>query len=375
MLWPNMADLYEVLGLRPDAGAEEIKRAYRRQAREHHPDAGGDAERFKEVTHAYEVLSDPERRARYDRFGDDGTSSARGGGGGGDPFGFGGGIGDVIDAFFGAGFGGGGGGFGGAPQRERSGRDVLVGVELTLEEVLTGVTREVQVEVAATCDGCAGNGSSDGTSPARCTTCNGSGRVQRMVRTPLGSMATASGCSACGGTGRSVANACRTCRGEGRRVQRRTLEVEIPAGLEDGDRIPQRGQGEAGRQGAPAGDLYLQVQVAPHPFLERDGRSLHTRVRVPLTTALLGGTVRVPALDGTQHDVQVPAGVQPGEVLLVTRAGLPVRGGGRRGDLHLHVDVEVPKRLGRQERDLVRQWAEQRGEDPAGGGVAEVRRP
>lgn len=371
-----MADLYGVLGLAPDAAPEDIKRAYRRKAREHHPDAGGDAERFKEVTQAYEVLSDPERRARYDRFGDDGTAQSRGAGAG-DPFGFSGGIGDVIDAFFGAGggFGGFGGGFGGAPPRERAGRDVLVAVELSLEEVLTGVTRTVDVEVATTCPTCAGNGSADGSAPSRCTSCGGSGRVQRMVRTPLGSMATASACAPCGGTGRSVANACPDCRGEGRRVRRRQLEVEVPAGLEDGDRIPQRGQGEAGRQGAPSGDLYLQVQVSPHPFLERDGRSLHTRVRVPLTTALLGGTVLVPALGGGEHEVVVPAGVQPGEVLLVTRAGLPVRGGGRRGDLHLHVDVEVPRRLGRKERDLVRQWADQRGEDPDGRAVAEVRRP
>jgi molecular chaperone DnaJ len=365
-----MADLYGVLGLRPDAATEEIKRAYRRKAREHHPDAGGDAERFKEVNHAYEVLSDPERRVRYDRFGDDGTSQARGGG---DPFGFGGGIGDVIDAFFGAGFGG--GGFGGAPQRERSGRDVLVGVELGLEEVLTGTTRRVQVEVAATCTTCAGNGSSDGSAPTTCGTCRGSGRVQRMVRTPLGSMATASACGVCAGTGRSIASACGDCRGEGRRMQRREVEIDIPAGLEDGDRIPQRGQGEAGRQGAPAGDLYVQVQVAPHPHLVREGRSLHTVVRVPLTTALLGGSLRVPALGGEEHEVDVPAGVQPGQVLLVTRAGLPVRGGGRRGDLHLHVEVDVPKRLGRRERELVRQWAEQRGEDPGAGGPAEVRRP
>jgi molecular chaperone DnaJ len=172
-----------------------------------------------------------------------------------------------------------------------------------------------------------------------------------------------------------VADACLDCRGEGRRAQRRELEVEIPAGLEDGDRIPQRGQGEAGRQGASAGDLYLQIQVKPHPFLVRDGRSLHTTVRIPLTTALLGGTVRVPALDGAVHEVAIPAGVQPGEVLLVARGGLPVRGGGRRGDLHLHVEVDVPRRLGRRERDLVRQWAEQRGEDPEGGTDAEVRRP
>ena len=365
------ADLYGVLDLRPDAASDDIKRAYRRKAREHHPDAGGDAERFKEVTHAYEVLSDPERRARYDRFGDDGTTQSHSGSA--DPFGFSGGIGDVLDAFFGSGFGG--SGFGGAPQRESKGRDVLVGVEMTFEEVLAGVTRRVSVEVASACDTCAGQGSADGSAPVRCSGCGGSGRVQRMVRTPLGRMATAAGCDACGATGRSVSDACRDCRGEGRRVQRRELDIDIPAGLEDGDRIPQRGQGESGRQGARAGDLYIQVQVAPHPFLAREGRSLHTRVKLPLTTALLGGTVRVPALGGGEHEVEVPAGIQPGEILLVTRAGLPVRGGGRRGDLHLHIDVEVPRRLGRDERALVGQWAEQRGEAPGEGRVVEVVRP
>jgi molecular chaperone DnaJ len=366
-----MADLYGVLDLRPDAAADDIKRAYRRKAREHHPDAGGDAERFKEVTHAYEVLSDPERRARYDRFGDDGSAQGRSGAS--DPFGFSGGIGDVLDAFFGAGFGG--SGFGGSPQQDRNGRDVLVGVELTLEEVLTGVSRRVGVEVATTCESCTGQGSADGSPPVRCSGCGGSGRVQRMVRTPLGRMATATACETCGGTGRQVADACRECRGEGRRVRRRELDVDVPAGLEDGDRIPQRGQGESGRQGARAGDLYIQVQVAPHPFLTREGRSLHTRVRLPLTTALLGGTVRVPALGGGEHEIEIPAGIQPGEVLLVARAGLPVRGGGRRGDLHLHVDIEVPRRLGREERRLVGQWAHQRGEDPGGGRPAEVVRP
>jgi len=366
-----MADLYETLGLRPDAATEEVKRAYRRKAREHHPDAGGDAERFKEVTRAYEVLSDPERRARYDRFGDDGSSRA--GQGAGDPFGFGGGIGDVLDAFFGSGLGG--AGFGSEPRRERVGRDVLVTVELTLDEVLTGAARRITVEVASTCERCSGHGSADGSAPIRCVTCGGSGRVQRMVRTPLGRMATAAGCTTCGGTGRSVADACVGCRGEGRRVSSRELDVEIPAGLEDGDRIPQRGQGEAGRQGARAGDLYIQIQVAAHPSLVRDGRSLHTRVRIPVTTAVLGGRIRVPALGGGEHEVDIPAGVQPGEVLLVARGGLPVRGGGRRGDLHLHVDVEVPRRLGRKERELVRDWAQQRGEDPDGGRTVEVGRP
>jgi molecular chaperone DnaJ len=366
-----MADLYGVLGLRPDAAADDIKRAYRQKAREHHPDAGGDAERFKELTQAYEVLSDPERRARYDRFGDDGTSRGRTGTA--DPFGFSGGIGDVLDAFFGSGFGG--GGFSGEPRQERAGRDVLVGVELTLEEVLTGVTRRVSVEVAVACERCDGHGSADRSAPVRCVGCGGSGRVQRMVRTPLGRMATASGCADCAGTGRRVVDPCPDCRGEGRRARAREVDIDIPAGLEEGDRIPQRGQGEAGRQGARAGDLFLQVQIRPHAFLARDGRSLHTRVRIPITTALLGGTVRVPALGGGDHEVQVPAGVQPGEVLLVAKAGLPVRGGGRRGDLHLHVDVEVPKRLGRRERELVRDWAEQRGEAPDDIRPVEVVRP
>jgi molecular chaperone DnaJ len=367
-----MADLYGVLGVRPDAAADDIKRAYRRLAREHHPDAGGDEERFKELSRAYEVLADPERRARYDRFGDDGTAASRGQGAG-DPFGFSGGIGDVLDAFFGSGFAG--AGFQGEPRRERKGRDVLVGVELTLEDLLTGVTRTVEVEVATGCDACEGHGSADGAPPVRCTTCRGSGRVQRMVRTPIGSMATATGCRDCGGNGRRITDACRTCRGEGRHVRVRTIDVDLPAGLEDGDRIPLRGQGEAGRQGAPAGDLYVQIQVAAHPTMVRDGRALHTVLVVPVTTAVLGGRMRVAGLGGEEHEVAVPAGVQPGEVLLVTRVGLPVRGGGRRGDLHLHVEIEVPRRLGRKERELVRSWAEQRGEDPDAGTLAEVRRP
>jgi molecular chaperone DnaJ len=365
-----MADLYAVLGLRPDATPEEIKRAYRARAREHHPDAGGDADRFKEVTHAYEVLSDDQRRVRYDRTGDDGTPAARGAG---DPFGFGGGfgggIGDVIDAFFGTGFSG------GDARRERGGRDVLVGVELTLEEVLAGAQREISVDVAAACEPCGGTGSANGSAPARCSGCGGSGRVQRTVRTVLGSMATATACPDCRGAGRRSTDPCPACRGEGRAARRRTLTVDLPAGLEDGDRIPLRGEGEAGRQGAPAGDLYVQVQVAAHGFLVRDGRTLHTRVRVPLVTALLGGSVRVPALGGGDHEVTVPAGVQPGEVVLVARAGLPVRGGGRRGDLHLHVDVMIPRHLDPAERALLEDWASLRGEHDAAGSTADVRRP
>jgi len=362
-----VSDLYELLDIPRDAPDDEVKRAYRRKAREHHPDAGGDAETFKSVTHAYQVLSDPQARARYDRFGDDGTPGTRGAGQ--DPFGFGGagfgGINDVIDAFFGQATGFSGGGGGRRPRREQPGRDVLVEVQLTLAEVVTGATREVQVDVARPCESCDGKGSADGANPAACSTCGGAGQVQRVVRTAFGQLATAAACEACHGTGRTVTDPCPACRGEGRRATERTLEVEVPAGLEDGDRIPVRGEGEAGRQGAPPGDLYLQVRVTTHELFERDGRNVAAEVQVPVTQAALGGTIRVPTLDGDEVDVPVPAGTQPGDVLTVRRAGLPVRGGGRRGDLHLVVRVEVPTALDGEQRELIERLAELRGEELA----------
>jgi molecular chaperone DnaJ len=353
-------DLYEELGLAADASQDEIKRAYRQRAREHHPDAGGDEERFKAITHAYQVLSDPEKRARYDRFGDDGTPRTRGAGQ--DPFGFGaggfGGINDVIDAFFGTGFTGGGGG----QRRAQPGRDVLVTVELTLEDVVTGVRREVEVEVARACDTCDGSGGRDGAAASRCRTCGGAGQVQRVVRTAFGQMATAAPCAACQGTGSTVSDPCPDCAGEGRRRVRRTLGIDVPAGLEDGDRIPVRGEGEAGRQGARAGDLYVQVQVAPHEVYERSGRTLEAEVTIPVTQAALGGTVTVPTVDGDEVEVPVPAGTQPGDVLTIRRAGLPVRGGGRRGDCNHVVRVEVPTALDAAQRELLERLATLRGE-------------
>ncbi len=359
-----MSDLYELLDIPRDAAEDEVKRAYRRKAREHHPDAGGDEEAFKAVTHAYQVLSDPQKRARYDRFGDEGTTNGRASG---DPFGFGGagfgGIDDVIDAFFGqsAGFRGAGGGR--RARREQPGRDVLVVVELTLEEVVTGVSREVEVDVPRACDTCDGSGSAGGGGPSSCGTCGGAGQVQRVVRTAFGQLATAAPCGACQGTGRTVSDPCSDCAGEGRRPTKRTLRVDVPAGLEDGDRIPVRGEGEAGRNGAPAGDLYVQVRVAAHELFERDGRDLAAEVSVPVTQAALGGSLTVPTVDGEDVEVPVPAGTQPGDVLSVKRAGLPVRGGGRRGDLHLLVRVEVPTGLDAEQRRLLEQLAEARGDD------------
>jgi molecular chaperone DnaJ len=355
-------DLYDLLELSRDASDTDIKRAYRRKAREHHPDAGGDEEAFKQITHAYQVLSDPEKRARYDRFGDDGTPGTRGAGG--DPFGFGsagfGGIGDVIDAFFGSAFSGGGGGRG--PQRSQPGRDVLAPAELTLEEVATGVQHPVEIEVASTCEVCDGAGSASGAAPVACSTCGGAGQVQRVVRTAFGQMATASPCPACEGAGRTVSDPCEGCGGEGRRVERRTLTIEVPPGVDDGDRLRVSGAGEAGRRGAPPGDLYVEVRVAPHDVFERHGHDLLADVTVAFTQAALGGSLTVPTILGQDVEVDVPAGSQSGDVLTVRRAGLPDRSGRPRGDLRLRLQVEVPTDLDEEQRQLLQQLADLRGE-------------
>lgn len=360
-----MADLYDLLGVPQDAPADEIKKAYRRRARELHPDAGGDEERFKAVQAAYAVLGDPEKRARYDRFGDDGTHATRGNG---DPFGFGsagfGGIGDVIDAFFGSAFGD-AAGAGGGRRRARQGRHVLVPVELTLEEVLEGTQKSVPVEVATACDSCGGSGSATGAGPSACETCAGRGQVQRVVRTAFGQLATASACPDCEGTGQRVTDPCLECGGDGRSVSSRTVTVDIPPGVDTGDRLRVGGAGEAGMHGAPSGDLLVEVRVAEHELFERDGRTLVGELRVPFTQAALGAHLTVPTLDG-ETDLDVPAGTQPRDVLTVRRAGLPGTGGGGRGDLKLLVAVEVPRDIDGEQRDLLEQLAKLRGEDVPG---------
>jgi molecular chaperone DnaJ len=366
----TVPDLYDLLDVSREASSDDIKRAYRRKAREHHPDAGGDEEDFKQITHAYQVLSDPEKRVRYDRFGDDGTPNTRGG----DPFGgFGGGggfggIGDVIDAFFGSAFGGGGGG---GPRRTQPGRDVLVQLQLELEDVATGVQRPVEVEVAVGCDACDGAGSASGAAATRCETCGGAGQVQRVVRTAFGQMATASPCPRCDGGGRTVDDPCTACGGEGRRLERRTLTVEVPPGVDDGDRLRVTGAGEAGRRGAPSGDLYVELRIAPHEVFERVGHDLVADVTVPFSQAALGGTITVPTLVDDEVEITVPPGSQPGDVLSVRRAGLRDRSGRPRGDLRLRLSVEVPTDLTGEQRDLVERLAELRGEhlDASGRGL------
>ncbi|MEX2533007.1 MAG: J domain-containing protein [Nitriliruptoraceae bacterium] len=365
-----MADLYDVLGVDRSASADDLKRAYRRKARECHPDAGGNEEQFKSVTHAYEVLSDRSRRARYDQFGDDGTSQARGGG---DPFGGFGGINDVIDAFFGQGFGQ----QTARPRRTTPGRDVLVAVGITLEEVVTGTTRDIEVDVASTCDACSGHGGADGGKAETCGTCGGAGQVQRLMRTAFGQLATATACDACGGEGARLRDPCRICGGDGRVRQQRVVTVTIPAGLETGDRLPVRGEGEAGRRNAPAGDLYLQIDVEQHPTFQRDGRKLIAAVGVSFPEVALGSTVEVDTIDGDTVTVEIAAGTQPGDVLVVKKAGLPVRGGGRRGDMHLLVQVDVPKHLSEQQCSLLRDFVAVTGDTPDAsddGFVARLRR-
>lgn len=363
-----MSDLYEILGVSRDASAAEIKKAYRAKARTVHPDAGGDDETFKQVQHAYQVLGDAQTRARYDRFGDDGTPSSRRQQ---DPFGFGaggggtagfGGIGDVIDAFFGQ-------AFGEQPRRSRQrtaqGRDVLVRSEVTLAEVLHGVSRTVEVEVPNTCRTCSGSGSASGTGPVSCQHCHGRGQVQQVVRTAFGQLATAAPCAACQGTGSVIDDPCPDCDGEGRVMDARSVDVEVPVGISHGDRLRVTGAGEAGRNGGRAGDLYVELQVADHEVWARDGRHLLGDVVVPVSQAALGARLTIPTLDG-DAEIDVPAGTQPGTVLTIRRRGLPGTGGGARGDVRLTVRVEVPRDLSEDQRDLLSRFAQDRGEDAPG---------
>ncbi len=340
-------DYYEVLGVGRSAGETEVKKAFRRLARELHPDVNAhdpDAEeRFKEAAEAYEVLSDPERRATYDRYGHDGLRS------GGyapnfDTFSFS----DVFDAFFGGGsvFGG------GAPGGPLQGGDVAVTAEVTLAEAATGRSVDVAFEAIATCAACRGNGAEPGTPIETCERCGGAGQVRSVVRTPFGQVVRAAACEACGGDGRIAARPCAACRGEGRVVERRTLGVDVPAGIRDGQRIRLSGRGHAGERGGPAGDLYALVRVREDERFLRDGDDLVTALDVPAPLAALGATLEVPTLDGPA-EVEIPAGTQPGEVVVLRGQGMPALRGGRRGDLRVVANVVIPRRLSGAQRELL----------------------
>lgn len=352
-----MRDLYEILGVAREASDEEIKRAYRKKARELHPDAGGDEEQFKELTTAYEVLRNPDARANYDRFGD---PRGLGGRGGGDPFSGFGDLSDLIETFFGGGFGGGRSASRAGP---RPGRDAIVDVALTLEEAAEGVQRDLDVTVARTCSTCDGSGAAPGTQPITCTTCRGAGVVQQVTRSVFGQMLTNSTCPTCRGTGQEIQTPCETCSGDGREETTETVTVSVPPGVDDGTRLRVPGRGEAGQRGAPTGDLYVRVRMRAHPVFTRDGNDLHCEMALSMAQAALGGDLTVPTLYG-EEPLSIPAGIQSGTVLTLRRQGMPkLSGGGARGNLHVHCLVETPRELSDEEADLLRQFAALRGEE------------
>ncbi|MEV6906500.1 molecular chaperone DnaJ [Amycolatopsis sp. NPDC051071] len=361
-------DYYGILGIAKNASDQEIKRAYRKLARELHPDVNPseDAQhRFGEVTTAYEVLSDPQKRKVVDLGGDPMDSGARGGGGG-DPFSGFGGLGDIMDAFFGA--AGGGGGRGRGPRsRVQPGSDALIRLGLTLEDCATGVDREIAVDTAIVCDLCRGAGAAEGTGTKTCDTCGGAGEVQSVQRSFLGQVVTARPCPVCRGFGEVITDPCRQCGGDGRVRSRRNVTAKIPPGVGDGMRIRLSGQGEVGPGGGPAGDLYVEIDEAPHEVFVRQGNDLHCNFRIPMTTAALGATVPIETLIDGDYELDIEPGTQPATELVLTAKGMPrLRSSGRvdgRGDLHVHIDVVVPTKLDDAQRDLLVELAQQRGED------------
>jgi molecular chaperone DnaJ len=356
-------DFYELLGVARGASADEIKRAYRQKARELHPDTNPDpraAERFKEVARAYEVLSDDDQRARYDRFGEAGVSGAAGGPRVDDVFG-GGGLNDLFDAFFGGGqnpFGGGGRRGPAGPPR---GQDMEVVADLEFEQAVFGATIPVTLKLPQRCGDCGGSGAGAGTQPVTCADCGGSGQVQRVRQSLLGQMVTSGPCPRCGGLGQVVVTPCPTCRGEGRITAEHTYQVDVPAGVDTGSTLRLSGRGPAGPRGGGAGDLYVHLRVAEHDRYWRDGNDLVTTVPISIAQAALGTTVALPTLDGDEELV-VPAGTQPGKEFTLRNRGVPRLQGRGRGDLRAQLVVEVPTKLDDDEQALLRQLAEKRGE-------------
>jgi molecular chaperone DnaJ len=351
-----MSDYYELLGVPSDATADEIKKAYRRRARQLHPDANpGDPateERFKEVARAYEVLADPELRARYDRFGEAGL-----GRGGSDPF-QASGFGDIFDAFFGGGspFGGGQG-----PSGPPRGQDLEVVADVSFEDAVFGTRLPVTIKTAVLCDDCEGSGSASGTRPTTCPECGGLGQVRRVRQSLFGQMMTAGPCPRCAGSGQVIAQPCRACRGEGRRLEDRTYHVDVPAGIDTGSTLRLIGRGAVGPRGGGAGDLYVHLRVRPHDRFRREGYDLATEVAVSFPQAVLGAHLSLETLDGDEA-LTIPPGTQPGRQVRVRNKGVPHVEGRGRGDLVVHITVDVPSRVSVTEEELVRRLAQERGD-------------
>ena len=347
-------DYYEVLGVARDAGEDDLKKTYRKLAMQWHPDRNqGNAEaeaKFKELNEAYDVLKDAEKRAAYDRFGHAAfEQGGPGGGGGGGPFG-GGGFEDIFEEMFGR-FGGGGRG-----QRAAAGRgaDLRTQVEVSLEEAFAGAKKTIRFATSVSCEACKGVGAEGGAASGvqNCGTCQGSGKV----RAQQGFFLVERTCPTCGGAGRTIKNPCKICRGAGRVQRERNLNVSVPAGVDDGTRIRLTGEGEAGQRGAPAGDLYVDIAVRPHPIFQRDGGNILVRVPLRMTQAALGGHVEVPSIDGGRSKVTIPAGTQTGDQFRLRGKGFSVLRSAARGDMYVQVMVETPQNLSPKQRELLEQF-------------------
>jgi molecular chaperone DnaJ len=348
-------DYYDTLGVARGASADELKKSYRKLAMQFHPDRNpGDkaAElKFKELSEAYDVLKDEQKRAAYDRFGhaafENGSAGARAGGGGGPgDFGFASGFADIFDEMFG-GFAGGRRG-----QANSRGSDLRYNLEISLEEAFKGSSAQIRVPTSISCESCSGSGSEAGSRPVACSTCNGNGKV----RAQQGFFTIERTCPACGGAGRVIENPCKSCGGQGRIRREKTLSVNIPAGVEDGTRIRLAGEGEAGLRGSAPGDLYIFLSVSPHRLFQRDGANVHCRVPLPMTTAALGGQLEVPTIEGARARVTIPPGTQSGAQFRLKGKGMTVLRSPARGDMYIEAVVETPVSLTKQQQELLREF-------------------
>ncbi|MGM9538268.1 MAG: molecular chaperone DnaJ [Candidatus Onthomonas sp.] len=358
-------DYYEVLGVDRSASADEIKRAYRKLAKKYHPDMNpGDKEaeaKFKEVNEAYEILSDDQKKARYDQFGFAGVDPNYGAGAGG---GFGAGfdgdvdLGDIFNSFFGGGFGG--SGFGGGSARRNApqkGQTLRASVRLTFEEAAFGCDKEINISRIENCPDCHGSGCAGGSQPETCPNCRGMGTVQVQQRTPFGVMSTSQTCGQCGGTGKIIKNPCPTCKGKGAIRRNKKITVKIPAGIDDGQAVSIPNQGHAGRNGGPNGDLLVAVELIPHAYFERDGSDVLYKHTISFAQAALGAEVEIPTIDG-KVKYNIPAGTQPGSTFRLRGKGIPSVRGGMRGDQYVTVNVQVPTNLNAAQKEALRAFDE-----------------
>ncbi len=355
-------DLYEVLGVQRGASDAEIKRAFRKLAQQWHPDVNKDPQasaRFKEASEAYQILSDPDRRQRYDTFGRAGVDGGAAGAG----FEGFGGFSDIFDAFF-------GGAASGSARRGRPqpGSDLRYDMRVTFEEAVRGTEKEIDFRALGRCETCSGTGAAPGTEATTCPQCEGRGEVRSVRQTMLGQMVNVSACPRCRGEGKIVETPCETCKGDGRTERKRTLRVTIPAGIDEGHQIRLTNEGEVGPRGGPPGSLYVAVHVAPHPSLKRDGTELYYEAGISIAQAALGTTLQVPTIDGSE-EVEIKPGTQPDTEIRLRGKGVPhLRRAGSRGDLHVLVDVEVPKKLSKKQRELLEAYARESGEKVGGSG-------